>query len=317
VPCFVVSPWSRGGWACSQVFDHTSVIQFIEKRFGVTETHITPWRRAISGDLTSALNFKAADPRPPKLPDTDDFVSFVSNGALAPVTQAMIAAGNQPAPNIPITVPAVQTMPTQEPGRRLARALPYRLQADATADIAAQNVSIAFENTGAVGAFFQVRTAEGAENIGHGTGPWGYTVDAAKRVLSDRWSPTGGTGYDLSVYGPNGFFRRVAGGLTRTSANLDVRALPEIAGDVIHLVIENVATERTTVTIANQYTDHKEHFTLLPRGRVTVPVLVVTSFRWYDVMITASTDPSFVRHYAGHIENGFDSVSDPHIGRSA
>jgi len=229
----------------------------------------------------------------------------------------MIAAGNQPAPNIPITVPAVQTMPTQEPGRRLARALPYRLQADATADITAQNVSIAFENTGAVGAFFQVRTAEGAENIGHGTGPWGYTVDAAKRVLSDRWSPTGGTGYDLSVYGPNGFFRRVAGGLTRTSANLDVRALPEIAGDVIHLVIENVATERTTVTIANQYTDHKEHFTLLPRGRVTVPVLVVTSFRWYDVMITASTDPSFVRHYAGHIENGFDSVSDPHIGRSA
>ena len=50
VPCFVVSPWSRGGWACSQVFDHTSVIQFIEKRFGVTESHITPWRRAISGE---------------------------------------------------------------------------------------------------------------------------------------------------------------------------------------------------------------------------------------------------------------------------
>jgi phospholipase C len=226
----------------------------------------------------------------------------------------MIEAGKQPAPNITITLPAVQTMPTQEPGRRLARALPYRLQADATADIAAQTVSIAFENSGAVGAFFQVRTAVGAENSGQGTGPWGYTVDAAKRTLSDHWSPTAGTSYDLSVYGPNGFFRRAAGGLTHASANLEVRVVPEIAGEVILLVIDNVATQRTTVTIANQYTDHQEHFPLAPGGRISVPVLLAASFRWYDVLITASTDPSFVRHYAGHVENGFDSVSDPHIG---
>jgi phospholipase C len=118
------------------------------------------------------------------------------------------------------------------------------------------------------------------------------------------------------VYGPNGFFRRVAGGLTHDSANLEVQTLPEVAGEVILLVIENIATARTTVTIANQYTDHKEHFPLSPGGRITVPVLLATSFRWYDVIITASTDPGFVRHYAGHIENGFDSVSDPHIGTS-
>jgi phospholipase C len=317
VPCFVVSPWSRGGWVCSQVFDHTSVIQFIEKRFGVIETHITPWRRAISGDLTSALNFKVADPVPPQLPNTDNFVSFVSGGALVPVTPAVIEAGKQPAPNIKIVVPAVQTMPAQEPGQRLARALPYRLQADATADSAAQTVSIAFENSGAVGAFFHVRTAAGAENSGQGTGPWGYTVDPAARVLSDRWSPTAGTGYDLSVYGPNGFFRRFAGGLAPTSANLEVRALSEIAGGAIFLNIENAATTRTTVTIANQYTGHEEHFPLAPGGRVVVPVVLATSFHWYDVVITAGADPSFVRHYAGHVENGFDSVSDPHIGASA
>jgi phospholipase C len=44
-------------------------------------------------------------------------------------------------------------------------------------------------------------------------------------------------------------------------------------------------------------------------------VPVGTNFNWYDLIIT-STDSSFVRHYAGHIENGFDSVSDPHIGAS-
>ena len=35
VPFLAISPWSKGGYVNSQVFDHTSVIQFIEKRFGV------------------------------------------------------------------------------------------------------------------------------------------------------------------------------------------------------------------------------------------------------------------------------------------
>jgi phospholipase C len=317
VPCFVVSPWSRGGWVCSQVFDHTSVLQFIEKRFGVTESHISPWRRAVSGDLTAALNFRVADHKPPQLPNTDDFISFVSNGALSPVTQAMIVAGAQPAPNISIAVPAVQTMPTQEPGQRLARALPYHLRADATVDLNAQTVSIAFENDGTVGAFFQVRTALAAENSGQGTGPWGYTVDSRKRVLSDRWSPTGGTGYDLSVYGPNGFFRRFAGELTRTSADLEVSVLSELAGGAVVVLIENQGSREATVTIANQYTGRQEHFPVAPRGRIALPVLLETTFHWYDLLITVSADPGFARHYAGHFEDGFDSVSDPHIGKKA
>ena len=37
VPMIVVSPWSKGGWVCSEVFDHTSIIRFIEQRFGVHE----------------------------------------------------------------------------------------------------------------------------------------------------------------------------------------------------------------------------------------------------------------------------------------
>lgn len=37
VPMYVVSPWSKGGWVNSQVSDHSSVIRFIEARFGVKE----------------------------------------------------------------------------------------------------------------------------------------------------------------------------------------------------------------------------------------------------------------------------------------
>ncbi len=66
VPMLVLSPWSRGGWVNSQVFDHTSVLQFLEKRFGVREPNISAWRRAVCGDLTSAFNF--ADPNHETLP---------------------------------------------------------------------------------------------------------------------------------------------------------------------------------------------------------------------------------------------------------
>jgi len=31
VPMMLISPWTRGGFVCSEVFDHTSVIKFIEK----------------------------------------------------------------------------------------------------------------------------------------------------------------------------------------------------------------------------------------------------------------------------------------------
>ncbi|CAM5589602.1 phospholipase C OS=Streptomyces alboniger OX=132473 GN=CP975_30800 PE=3 SV=1 [Streptomyces alboniger] len=35
VPMIVVSPWSTGGFVNSEVFDHTSIIRFMERRFGV------------------------------------------------------------------------------------------------------------------------------------------------------------------------------------------------------------------------------------------------------------------------------------------
>ena len=57
VPMYVISPWSKGGWVSSETFDHTSVGQFLEKRFGVAIPAISPWHRAVCGDLLSAFNF--------------------------------------------------------------------------------------------------------------------------------------------------------------------------------------------------------------------------------------------------------------------
>ena len=74
VPMYVISPWSKGGWVNSQVFDHTSVGMFLEKRFGVTVDAISPWHRAVCGDLTSCFDFASPnDPACPKLPDTSNW----------------------------------------------------------------------------------------------------------------------------------------------------------------------------------------------------------------------------------------------------
>jgi phospholipase C len=59
-PTTIVSPWTAGGFVCSEVFDHSSLIQFIEARFGVHEPNISAWRRQTCGDLTSAFRFGSA-----------------------------------------------------------------------------------------------------------------------------------------------------------------------------------------------------------------------------------------------------------------
>ena len=51
VPLLVISPWTRGGWVSSELMDHSSVIRLLERRFGVMEPNISPWRRAVCGDL--------------------------------------------------------------------------------------------------------------------------------------------------------------------------------------------------------------------------------------------------------------------------
>jgi len=105
VPCIVVSPWSAGGWVCSEQFDHTSVLQFLEKVTGVAEPNISDWRRQAFGDLTSAFRFNdRKSQNPPTLPD--------ASGALA---RAKLDVKTLPQPTLP---GADQTMPIQEPGER-------------------------------------------------------------------------------------------------------------------------------------------------------------------------------------------------------
>ncbi|MGI9184666.1 MAG: alkaline phosphatase family protein [Solirubrobacteraceae bacterium] len=59
VPMLIVSPFSRGGLVCTDKFDHTSTLRFLETRFGVRVPNLSRWRRRATGDLTRAFNFAA------------------------------------------------------------------------------------------------------------------------------------------------------------------------------------------------------------------------------------------------------------------
>ena len=104
VPCIIVSPWTAGGYVCSQLFDHTSVLQFLEQFTGVRETNISDWRRATFGDLSAAFRFNDVTKKPPDLPDTT-----------GPATLAKYEADKLPKPVLPS---AEQQAPQQEKGHR-------------------------------------------------------------------------------------------------------------------------------------------------------------------------------------------------------
>jgi phospholipase C len=119
VPCIIVSPWTAGGWVCSQPFDHTSVLQLLERVTGVRESNISDWRRKTFGDLTAAFRFGEAPAKPPVLPSTGGLLHHARH-----------AAANLPAPPIP---GADQTLPVQEKGKRKRTAL-ANLKADPQPD---------------------------------------------------------------------------------------------------------------------------------------------------------------------------------------
>ena len=105
VPTLIISPFSRGGFVSSDLFDHTSVLRFLETLFGAEVPNLSAWRRAMVGDLTSALNFKKPDQSIPNLPST-----------LPAVLQAIQQCAANLAGTTPYTVPSTQTVPTQESG---------------------------------------------------------------------------------------------------------------------------------------------------------------------------------------------------------
>jgi len=301
VPMTVISPWSKGGWVNSEVFDHTSLIRFIEQRFGaqypgLQESNITPWRRAVSGDLTSAFNFKTPNDATVPLPST----------------VAYLPPDDQRHPDYVPTPPTEQALPVQEPGTRPARAVPYRANSHAVVDPASGSVELFFESASQSAVVFQVRSGNTQ------TGPWTYTVGGESKI-SDTWPITanGQSEYDLSVYGPNGFARSFKGGVSGSgNANFNITSFFEPILTAMSLSFQNRG-KACNLTVLDVYTGktYSQHF---EQGQIWVNTwLLIGNSGWYDFVVHVDTDASFEQRFSGHVETGIDSMTDPAIAAPA
>ena len=286
VPLIIVSPWTRGGFVNSELADHTSVIRFLEKRFGVMEPNISPWRRAVAGDLTSMFDFEQTGDYPP-LPDTAAYIADAdAQHRLPPVARA-----------------ADTRLPVQEKGQRPARPLPYDF--DIAIEPSEKGVTLSFVNRGPLGAGFIVYSAHAGE------GPW-YYMAAAGETLSQTLPLTGA--YDLSIHGSNGFFRHFKAAV---ASALETAIRYDAANDSLALTLTNKGTRRTILTVTDGYSRIKpHHYTLKPGMSAEHRVPLAASDHWYDLTVTKEGDRGFRRQLAGHIETGRPSKSDPAIGRA-
>jgi phospholipase C len=296
VSLLAISPWSKGGYVNSEVFDHTSTIQFIEKRFGVFEKNVSPWRRAVTGDLTSLFNFSNPNDHHVHLPSSDGFL---------PSTLEL--SGGNVDTFIPTQNDVIVGLPSQEKGVRPARALPYELDVHASVHAANSTVGLAFINSGRKAVVFHVRSGNASDAVRF------YTVEPGK-TLSDTWNAA--PSYNLSVYGPNGFTRYFNGSTGSGAAALNVRSSydGEKREPTIELKISNAAAKHAEVIVLDAYTGDSRAEYLHPHESFKVERSLDRFHGWYDLIVTVTGDTTFKHRLAGHVENGRDSFSDPALG---
>jgi phospholipase C len=293
VPMMAISPWSRGGWVCSEVFDHTSVLRFLEARFGVAEPNISAWRRAVCGDLTSAFDFSSSNTSWPDLPVTSGYPG-----------QADTECSTLPSP----TVPSTPSMPTAESAAtRPARALPYELNVQGSVSTSNGRFVLAFNNTGTAGAVFQVYAANRSD------GPWRYTVEAGKS-LSDYWSAKTYTNsiYQLEAHGPNGFLRVWQGSVATAAVMPEISLSYDPANHRVQVTLTNTGTSACTFTVSNGYVGEDVRiYSVAAHGSKTDSWDLSDLANWYDLSVTVAEASGWLRRVAGHMENGAPSQSEP------
>ncbi|AOI62261.1 phospholipase C, phosphocholine-specific [Burkholderia territorii] len=284
VPMFVISPWSKGGKVNSQVFDHTSVIRFLETRFGLQETNITPWRRTVCGDLTSAFDFTNADQTVPAIPSP--------------------ASNMDPNGWTVIIPPATTTaVPAQTAGRNAACRLPYEFFVQGKVNRSGKALALTMTNTGAAGVHLQV-WVDGTSTI-----PRQYTIGAgasACTTLSDSLALNSAGGYDYSVYGPNGFvqtFRGNVGASGNAGSSAEVSLCYDVQNGNVQITLDNTAGASATTfqLVDNAYGMNTPQSVSVPAG-ATQAVTWYGDAGWYDASIRDANDPNFLRRVAGCVQ---------------
>jgi phospholipase C len=334
VPLVVASPWSRGGQVCSQVFDHTSVLQFLEhfasRKSGkpVRETNISEWRRTVCGDLNSVFTTEKSGNVALEYPARDTVLEAIHKAQFKglPAYQSLSRA----------EVLACQAggehsgvLPRQESGIRRACPLPYDLRADARLSPDLKQVVL---ELGSSREFFGDKTA-GSPFYVYSPKRYRVGTDSEARVryytvaaghsLTGEWELAGfdNSAYLLRVHGPNGFFREFSG--MADHPRLEILCHRAAHSPKSHkygnveLRLRNLdPTQSLTLTMKDVSYDTGSHTVKLTPGTNAVHTVdLQRSFGWYDLAVNIKGYDHFRYRYAGHVENGLPSFTDPLMGQ--
>ena len=332
VPMLVISPWSAGGRVCSEVFDHTSFISFldtwIEKRFAAKGEYfkrpslpnVSSWRRAIAGDLTSAFDFNreaaaAIDTLIDKALPVKIFTSSEKTNAKKnadnPLKPKIEHVNADPNAKNPVTVKQDRTQCDLLP-------LGYDFQVNFKFPLMPPYAECVFTNSGKLGASFmlygyEAQTLPQPQSISvEGIPPGDPEFTLSYPLLSLSTNPN----YHFAVHGPNGYLveaRGMAIDPTEAALSFNCHVVPDKEGKILSFHFRNWPTANGELKLINAY-DSKEAPKRIFSG--TKRVDVATKDGWYDVSFVdaVNTDSKYLRRYAGHIETGKMSRTDPAIG---
>lgn len=288
---------TRGNIVVSEVFDHTSVIRLIEKRFNIVCPTISPWRRAVVGDLTSAFDFDHPDYSWPHLPETRNYTEESIDQCL-----------HLPYPMVPID----QSLPKQETGVRISRALPYQILTSDIVDFSINKFLLTINNVGAAGVHlisYDISLLGVDEAVKH------FTVETHTSITNSPFDLQCNDEicrYQFHLLGPNGYFRQFYG--TNQCPSLHQATLTYHPEDqTLSILISNGSKGESEFTLVdNAYGASPLIITLFGEEVGEVKWDVSASSNWYD--LTISQSDCFKRRFGGRMETGVDTISDPAMG---
>ncbi|WP_142686388.1 phosphocholine-specific phospholipase C [Chitinophaga polysaccharea] len=338
VPLVIASPWSRGGYVNSQVCDHTSILQlmehFLQHKTGkpIKETNISAWRRTVCSDLTSVFRPFNGEKISVPFPERNEFIETIYNAKFKKLPDEFKLLTAEEIAKINANPATAEWMPQQEKGTRVSNALPYELYVGGKLDAGKRSFGISFEagnkvfGDRAAGAPFNVYAPgkylqEDTQTM-EPVRTWSYAVKAGDQ-LKDTWplSSFEDAHYHLRVYGPNGFYREFTGDASDPEVEIicnyqrSITNSKKLTGNV-ELKLVNRGIQPATFTIADLgYKKGVLKKTVAARTTATLVIDLAKSQGWYDFSVKTSGSDLFSQRYAGRVETGKESISDPVMGR--
>lgn len=336
VPLIIASPWSRGGWVNSEVCDITSTIQFLEKFLSkktgkaIEETNISSWRRTVSGDLTSAFRpyngekIKHAEPI-----NEEEFVKQIYNAKFKNIPTNFIKLSEEEARKAAQNPDNSDIFAVQEKGTKPSNGLKYDLHADGKLSPDGKKFILTFtasqDSFGkeALGSAFHVYAPGNYLNpktsAFEPVKTWAFAVKSGDSI-SYEWPISefeNGTPH-LRVYGPNGFYREFKG--FAPTSNPEITAKPVLKNgkitDELELMLKNPSSSTMTLQAKdNVYRKLDKEINMAAGAEASLKIDTKKHKGWYQISMSSAENPEMEITYAGRLETGKDSISDPQMGK--